>query len=269
MATPTLERTPGRSRPRYARVGLLGMGLLTATVMVFLLLALARIPEDAGFIAVMLAVVGIGTVLAWRFDATWSRIVALVVTLAMAFMAFWVAFGLLHPASFFDFVPAVTFVAGVGLSLFGNIAAIVQRRRQHLDPRTGPAERRIEQVTIGVVVLAVLASGVLSVLGRTSVDEATAADAVAVEMASFAFEPGTVEASGGQELLVHNSDPFMHDIAVPELGIDAVNVAPGSDLLVEVPATPGTYVVYCTLHSDVTDADPDPDKQMVASLTVR
>jgi plastocyanin len=269
MATPTLERGPGRVRPRYARTGLLGLGLITGTLLVFLALILTLFPEEVAFVLPMVAVAAVATGLVWKFDATWSRIVGAVATVGLAAMLFWVVFGLAHPASFFDFVPAVAFLVGVGLSLFGNIAAIVQRRRQHLDAKAGSTERRVEQVAVGVVVLAVLVSGVLSVLGRSSVDEAVAADAVAVDMANFAFEPPSIEASSGQQLLVHNSDPFVHDIAVPELGIEAVTVPPGSDVLVDVPATAGTYVVYCTLHSNTDDADPDPEDQMVTSLTVR
>jgi plastocyanin len=269
MATPTLERGLGRARPRYARTGLLGLGLITATLVVFLALILTMFPDEVMFVLPLLVVAAVATGLVWRFDATWSRVVGAVVTVGLAVMLFWVAFGLAHPASFFDFVPAVAFVVGVGLSLFGNIAAIVQRRRQHIDAKAGPTERRVEQIAVGVIVVAVVASGVLSLMARTSVDDAVAADAVAVEMTNFTFEPATIEVSSGQQLLVHNGDPFMHDLAIPELGVEAVNVAPGSDALVDIPATAGTYVVYCTLHSDTSDGSPDAEEQMVASLTVR
>lgn len=269
MTTPTLGRDRGRTRPRYARTGLLGLALITITTLVFTALVVTMFPEEAAFILPMAAVAAVATGLVWRFDATWARVVGVVATLGIAAMMFWVAFGLLYPASFFDFVPAVMFVLGVLLSLFGNIAAIVQRRREHLDASAGPTERRLEQLAIGVVVLAVLASGLLSVVGRSSVDEAAAADAVPLDMASFVFEPDPVEVAGGGRVLVHNSDPFMHDIAVPELGIDAVDVPAGSDVLIDVPAAPGAYTIYCTLHSDIDDAAPDPEEQMVASLVVR
>jgi plastocyanin len=268
MATPTITRSEERLRPRYARTGLLGLGLITATMAVFTVLVIVRFPEEAGFIVPMLVVAGIATGLVWRFDTTWARVVGAVATVALAVMLFWVAFGLMYPSSFFDFVPAVMFVTGVVLSLFGNIAAIVQRRRQHLDAHAGPSERHLEQVAVGLVVLAVLVSGVLTFVGRSSVDEAAAADAVPVDMDNFEFVPAAIEAGAGQQLLVHNADPFMHDIAVPELGIEAMAVAPGSDVLVDVGTETGTFVVYCTLHSDVSDPSPDGD-QMVASLTVR
>lgn len=271
MGAPTLDRveTAGeRARPRHARTGLLGLGLISATMLIFMGLVVTTFPEEAGFIAPFLVGALVATGLVWRFDATWARVVGAVVTLVLAVMMFWVAFGLLHPVAFFDFVPGVMFVLGVGLSLFGNIAAIVQTRRGHLEAR---AERhwRLEQVTLGVVLLAIVVSGTMSLLGRTSVDAAAAADAVPVEMTGFEFEPAMIEVTGGEQLLVRNSDPFIHDIAVPGLDIDPVNVTPGSEVLVDVPAAPGTYVVYCTLHSNTSEAAPDPEHAMVGSLVVR
>jgi plastocyanin len=248
---------------------LLGLGLITGTLLVFLGLVLTQFPEEAGFVVPLLVGAAVATGLVWRFDTTWARIVGVVVTLALAFMMFWVAFGLAYPASFFDFVPAVAFVLGVVLSLFGNIAAIVQRRKDHIDLRAQPTERHLEQAAIGIVVVAVLVSGVMSFLGRESVEETAAADAVAVEMTGFAFEPQQIEVAGGGQLLVHNSDAFMHDIAVPDLGIDAVTVSPGSEVLLDVPAEAGVYNVYCTLHSDTGDTQPDPEEQMAATLQVR
>lgn len=272
MGAPTLERTeatPERTRPRHARTGLLGLGLVTTALLVFTALALIVFPEEVGFILPMLAGALVGTGVVWRSDALWARIVGVVITLALALMMFWVAFGLLQPASFFDFVPAVMFVLGVGLSLFGNIAAMVQRRRGHLEAR---AERswRLEQVVVGVIALAVVGSGVTSLVGRTNVDATAAADASPVEMTGFEFEPELVEASAGGQLLVRNSDPFVHDIAVPALDIDPVTVTPGSEVLVDLPDTAGTFVVYCSLHSDVDEPAPDREEgSMVTSLVVR
>ena len=267
MGTPVLDRP--RLRPRYARIGLLGLSLISATMLVFTGLVVARLPEEAGFILPMLALALVATGLVWAFDTTWARVVGIVVPLGLAVMMFWIAFGLLHPASFFDFVPAVMFLLGVGLALFGNVAAIVQRRRQHLDARATPTERHVEQAAVSLVVVAVVVSGALSLLARTSVDEAVAADAVEVEMVEFVFEPALIEVTGGAQLHVVNRDPFLHDIAVPDLGIETVDVPAGSDVLVDVPATPGTYVAYCTLHSNTADTAPDPEEQMVATLVVR
>jgi plastocyanin len=271
MGAPTLDRVETaaeRMRPRHARTGLLGLGLITVTLAVFTVLILVTFPEEIGFIAPFLVGALVATGLVWRFDTTWARIVGAVVTLALAVMMFWMVFGLFHPAAFFEFVPSVMFLLGVGLSLFGNVAAIVQKRRGHLEARSD-RHWRLEQVVLGVVGLAIVVSGVMTLVGRTSVEPVDAADAVPVEMTNFEFEPALIEVTGGEQLLVRNSDPFMHDIAVPALDVDAVAVTPGSEVLVDIPAAPGTYLVYCTLHSNTDDASPDPEEQMVASLVVR
>lgn len=268
MAAPAFEVAEGRVRPRYARLGLLGLGLITIALTIFAALVVLRFPDEAAFFLPLWAAAVAATVVVWRFDATWARIVGGVVALGLAVMMFWVAFGLMYPSSFFDFVPAVLFVLGVGLALFGNIAAMMQQRRHHLDPHAGPTERRAMQVVIGIVILAVAVSGVLSMLGRTTVDDAQTAGATPLAMTDFSFEPVTVEVAGGGQLLVRNDDPFVHDVAVPAIDLDPVIVSPGSEVLIDVPDARGTYVLYCTLHSDVSDSAPDAEEQMVATLVV-
>jgi plastocyanin len=269
VTTPVISGATGTTevagRPPLATLGLLGLTLLTATLLVFGALVAFMFPEEAGFILPPLAIVGIVTALVWRKGATWTHVLGVLATLALGAMMFWIAFGLAHPASFFDFVPSVMFVLGVVLSLVGNIGAIA--RRKHRRPASG-TEQRVLQATVGIVVVAVLASGTMSLLGRDQVDPATVPDAIAVGMSNFEFEPLAIEAPAGGQLLVHNGDAFMHDFAIPALDIHA-DVRPGSRVLIDVPTTPGTYVVYCTLHSDTSDPDPDPDGAMVARLTVR
>jgi plastocyanin len=252
-------RTPG------AAAGLLGLALLTATTVIFGGLIVVMFPEELGFISVPLLIIGAVTLLSWRLDATWPRVVAVLATLGLGAMMFWAAFGLAHPSSFFDFVPAVLFVLGVVLSLGGNGTAIVRRN----SPRATPGrEHRIQQVAVGIVLLAVAVSGTLAVFGRDAIDPSTAPDATPVGMGDFAFEPTAIEARAGGQLLIHNGDAFVHDFTVPALDL-AVTVNPGSSDLLDVPAAPGTYVAYCTLHSDPGDPDPDPEEAMVARLTVR
>lgn len=269
MAAPAFKSAERSVRPRYARLGLLGLGLIAVALTIFATLVALRFPDEAAFILPMWLAAVAATAVVWRFNATWARIVGGVVALALGVMMFWVAFGLMYPSSFFDFVPGVLFVLGVALALFGNIAAIVQQRRQHLDPHAGPTERRVAEAVIGLVIVAVVVSGVLTVMGQSTVEEAAAAGATPLTMVDFVFEPTTIDVSGGGQLVVRNDDPFMHDIAVPALDLDPVSVSPGSSVLIEVPNARGTFVVYCTLHSNVTDSAPDPEEQMVATLVVR
>jgi plastocyanin len=258
MGTETLGVEERTGRPRYARTGLLGLYLITATMALFGVIVLLQMPEEAGFVLPLVAVAAVTTFLVWRFEATWAHVLGAVIAVAAALMLFWVAFGLAHPSSLFDFVPAVMFVIGVPLALGGNIAAIVQRRRGVIETGTSRPERRLAVVTLGIVAVALVGSAVLAALARSTVDEALAADATRVDMTGFEFEPGAIEVGAGESLLVHNADPFMHDFVVTELGIEEV-VTPGSDVLIEVPDAPGSYVVYCTLHSDTSDPQPDPE----------
>lgn len=268
MATPTIEREGQRTRPRYARLATLGMGLVTATVVLMGIPAFLQIADARGFVATLLAVAVLGTALVWRFDALWARLLSMVACLAVAMMMFWAVFGLFQPANVVEFVAAVMFVLGVPLALVGNVLAMVARRRGRLAAAASPAERHVLQAVAGIVALAVVASSALYVTTRETVDETLAAGAVEVEMTGFEFEPAAIEVVGGDQVLVRNRDAFTHDFTVPELDLETA-VGPGSSVLLDVDAPAGSYVVYCTLHSDVDDPEPDPEDNMVATLVVR
>jgi plastocyanin len=272
MATPTLERmeprTERRTRPRYARLATLGMGLLTASLVILGAPAFLQIADARGFVLTVLAVAVVGTVLVWRSDALWARLLGILATVGVAMMMFWAAFGLLQPQSFFEFVAGVTFVLGVPLALAGNILAIVHRRRGNLEATATSGERQVMRIVAGAVVLAVVGSSVLALTTRESVDEAVAASAAEVEMRGFEFDPQGIEVVSGDQLVIRNRDAFVHDFVVPDLGIEVV-VNPGSSTSLDIDAARGSYVVYCSLHSDTGDPNPDPADSMVALLTVR
>ena len=199
-----------------------------------------------------------GAWLAGRFG-TWSKIVGILLTLLTVLAGFWLAFGLSAIASPADFVPAVLFVLGVGLSLMGGIQAIRARNRPGVG--VAPAEgraRSLPAVSAVVVVLAAAVSLTAHVAGRQTVDVAAAADAAPVTMGAFAFTDAQVTVAAGPDaaLLVSNRDAFLHDLAIPEHGI-AATVNPGSQALLDVSGlAAGTYTFYCTLHSDTRDPDP-------------
>jgi plastocyanin len=272
MATPTLERmeprTERRTRPRYARLATLGMGLLTVSIVVLGVPAALQVSDARGFVLTLLAATVVGTVLVWRSDALWARLLGMLVCVGVAMMMFWAAFGLLQPQSVFEFVAGVTFVLGVPLALAGNILAIVQRRRGNLEATATSGERHVMQIVAGVVVLAVVASSVLALTTRESVDDAVAAGAVEVEMTGFEFAPQGIEVVSGDQLVIRNRDAFVHDFVVPDLDIEVV-VNPGSSTSLDIDVARGSYVVYCSFHSDTGDPNPDPDEAMVALLTVR
>lgn len=247
-----------RAHARYSRVAATGLVLVALAPMLMLAVALSTgmaLGEEGPFLAVAAVVPLIAAALAWRFG-TWSKIVAIVVALLAAGGLFWIAFGLAFPTSFGDFVPAVTFVVGVVLTLGGAGAAIVHRRRGNVAIELATGERRIMTGATAVVAVAAVVSGLLSFLAGGA---AAGVSGTAVSMTDFAFGETAYTVPAGEEatLVVHNSDGFMHDIVIPDLGVAKTQVLPGADQVVTVPAAEsGTYTVYCSLHSDLSNPDP-------------
>ena len=256
-----------RLRPVYTGVAAFGLLLIALAPMLIIVIGLAsglRLDgETMTFLLPPAILAAAAAALVWRFG-TWAKVVGALVSVLAALGMFFLAFGIAVPASFGDFVPGLVFALGVLIGLGGSIAAIVQGRRGHLRAEATTGERRIITGVTGVIVIAALASAILWFTSRSTVDAATAD--VTATMHDFAFQEGTYQVASGDTLLVHNSDGFMHDFTVHELGI-AAEVAPGSGELVEMPDQPGTYVIYCTLHSDpeATDAS---DGDMVATLVI-
>lgn len=78
-----------------------------------------------------------------------------------------------------------------------------------------------------------------------------------VAMVGQRFDPVTIRVrSSAPQVQVHNADLYLHDIALPETGM-LVRVGPDRTTTVDFGGVgPGTYTVYCTLHSDMTESDP-------------
>lgn len=255
-----------RARPVYTSLGAFGLVLLgLAPTLLFVIGAATGLDLGGGmFFLIGTAISWLAAALVWRFG-TWAKILGVVAAVVMVMGFFWLAFGLVYPASFGDFTPAVMFVLGVVLALFGCVAAVVQSRRKRL--ATGPTggERRVILASTAVVAAAAVISAGLWAATRSSVD--TAGAEVAAEMHDFAFDQDAYEVTAGQTLGVHNADGFVHDFTVHELDI-AQTLLPGEDAVIDIPDRPGTYTIYCTLHSDPAATDAD-DGDMVATLVVR
>lgn len=214
----------------------------------------------AVFTVLLLAAAG----LVWRFG-TWAKIVGLLLALLTAFMGFWIAFGLAFPAAFVDFVPGLLLPVGLLMAVAGSVAGIVAKRRGRTSAEVTAGERRLATTVLTIVVLAAAVSGALSLTSRNVVDGAAAAASATMHNLEFA-EDG-YEVAAGETIAVHNSDPFVHDFAVPGLGIEPVIILPGSSQLIEIGGDPGTYTIYCTLHSDPSATDAS-EGDMVATLIV-
>lgn len=265
----------GRPKSKYTRVAVLGFLMLAASMVFWVTGGLLAGQTLGGGEAAMfggVVLVGLaGAAVEWRFG-TAGKSVGIVLALAPLVAMFWVAFSLFAPASFSEFGGAVLFVAG-GLSALGfSIAGIVKRREVATHATRG--ETRAMQIMVGIVALALVASAILTLTGRTSVDAAAAAGATQATMENFKFAPGTYEATAGEpaKFVIHNSDAFVHDFAIEALGVSTGLINPGSQQLVEFTAAEaGEYRIRCTLHSgaDTPDSEASVNGDMSALLVVK
>ena len=245
--------SPGESsdtdRTAHSTTQSLGLGLITAALLTVVVLTLILFDgEDVAFFAVPATVGVVVTFLVWRFDKLWARILGIVATVVLALAAFFLAFGLFQPFSPIEFIVGVGFVMGVLLSLYGGVRTLIAGRKGISGPTRG--ETRIRTGVLAVMGVAAVFSVVGFFATRTSVSEAEAAGATALDMVQFEFDPSASSVSEGGSLLVTNSDPFAHDFTLKDLDI-YVHVGPGSEVIVELTAAPpGTYDYYCSLHSD-------------------
>lgn len=188
------------------------------------------------------------TVVVWRFDALWARIVGIASTIAILLTSFWLAFGIFQPFSPVEFVSGLAFLIGVVLSLTGGVRAILAGRRGTVGRSKGEAKQL--QTVLGILGIAAVVSVVGFAATRTTVSDLEAEGAVVVDMTDFVFNPEATRVAAGGKLLVTNSDMFVHDFTLEEFDI-AVTIGPRSETLIEVPtASPGTFEYLCTLHSD-------------------
>lgn len=251
---------PVTERAAHATTQIFGLMLLTTATVAAAVIGLLFTEGEGTFIpsAVIAAAV---TWVVWRFDRTWATVIGIVGTLAATLGLFFLAFGVFQIFSPVEFIVGVMLVLGFFISLVAGIMVLVARFRNRMAPVA--AGRRFRRTVIGVVgVLAVVSIGGF-VLTRSTVSEAEAQGAVAVDMAKFEFEPGNTTVSQGQNLLVTNSDPFAHDFTLDEFGVYQY-FGPGSDGVVDLGSVPpGTYTYVCSLHTD-----PNTGEGMTGQLTI-
>ncbi len=266
MDTTTTHPETAAPEPQPRGTALATVGLLMAAAGPILMIAATLVfgldTDDAAFFAVP-SVLGLAGAALMRRRSTAARVVAVVMALAVAVMLFWTAFGLFLPASFFDFVPGVLVLPG---SLLAVVAGITSVRAAKRDRPVGPGERRTATVVLAGVGVLALASAVLTVAGRDTVDAEAAANAdLTVDMADFEFDRASYDVPAGGTVLVRNSDPFAHTFTVEALGVD-VDLGPDSEKLVTLPDSPGTYVLICEPHTS--DAEDPSADDMAAEITV-
>ncbi len=256
---------PGTGTARWARLASVALVMVATGPLLMLAAGLLwglDVSDEVGFFLATAVGAALAAFLIRRARLA-ARIVALVLGLAAGVMLFWTAFGLAQPKSFFDFVPGLLVLPGALLALVAGIGAIRAQRRGDLTTAIQHGERRGIAIVLGLVGVLAVASAIGTVAGRTTVDDSRA-DAV-VDMKDFKFTHDGYEIAGGSTVLVKNKDPFVHTFTIDALDID-VTVGPGSEKLIEIPDEPGSFIVYCTLHTESSD-DPGPD-DMAADLTV-
>lgn len=261
-ATPT---TTGAEKARWTRLATLGFSMAAAAPAIMLIAgaAFGLDLNDATFLLIPIVVLATVAFLVWRFG-TWAKVVGIVLGLLGGLVFFWLIFGLFVPSSFFDFVPGVLFMPGVLLGIASSWAAIRAARRSHVTPRAEGGETRGIRIAVAAVATLAVLSGVLTVVGRSTADPA--GTTAQLSQKDFDFTPKEVTVAGGSTIYVENDDPFFHTFTVDELGIDEAFTV-GSSKVIEIPDEPGTYIFYCTPHSDTESPDPD-DEDMAGVLVV-
>jgi plastocyanin len=260
-----IESAEARVRARWTDLATLGL-LLSASGAILLLVAIAVFglnPDERPFLLIVGGVAIVGTVLVRRFGA-WGKVVGCVVALGLLMSLFWTAFGLSSFPSFFDFMPAVLVVPGAILALAACTSSIVAGRRGHRAAAAAGGERTAIRIAIALVVVLAVASGLLTLTGRSTVG-ASGFESTVV-MKSFKFNGESYVLRPGTTVLVRNDDPFVHTFTVDALGINK-RTNPGDRLLVRVPAHPGTFILYCTLHTS-NPTNPKPD-DMAAKVVIQ
>jgi plastocyanin len=252
-------------RARWTNLAALGLTFSAAgAILLILAITAFRLNPQERPILLAVAAVGLaGAAVVWRFG-WWAKVVGCVVAVAMVMVLFWTAFGITSFNSFFDFMPAVLVVPGALLAFVSCISAIVAGRRGHTGETTTGRERGGIRVVAGLVTLLAVMSGVLTLTSRSTVGAAGAESTVV--MNSFKFTAKRYVLRPGSTVLIRNDDPFVHTFTIDALGIDK-RTQPGSRLIVDVPNRPGTFILYCTLHTS-DPKHPKPD-DMAASITVR
>jgi hypothetical protein len=254
--------------PAGTRLAVLGLLMISAAGAIWLVAGLIwglDLGDSAGFLIPTIVLPAVAALLVWRFG-TWARIVGIIVALLAIGMLWFTAFGLLEPDSVFDFVGGLLVVPGAVIAIVGCVQAVRAGRRGELRSRREGGEGRAINVIVAVVAGLAVLSAVVTFVGRSTVDASQADGEVALK--DFGFEVGGAEGvtvTGGDILYVANEDPFHHTFTVDELGID-VPFGPSSQELIEVPAQPGTYTLYCRPHTSNPD-DPAED-DMATTLTV-
>ena len=206
-----------------------------------------------GIIALVASLVVAGLV--WRFGR-WLHFLAVLVGVGswLLFSVF-ISYDAASFKTFFFFAPAViALVAGLIAFICGPLAFFQSRRPS---PRVSPTalEGSIFGIVTVVVVGVVIASGVVSIVGRGSVSAAERVGTIVLLMEDTEFKPDRLIVPAGRRvtLVVDNADIVVHTLTIGDLELSHA-LAGRSSKLVELPEMqPGQYKYTCGVpgHEDM------------------
>jgi plastocyanin len=237
----------GNGRTKHSATQAFGLTLIAASLVSVAILSVVALDSDSLAMLAAFAVVSVvAAIVVWRFDRLWARVVGVIGTV-ISLGLFFMAFGIGQPLSPVEFVTGLAYTLGVVVAFVGGIRAIRAGRRGEF----GVAHdgRRVRIVALGVIGIGAVVSVAGLLMTRETVDAGEASGATVVTMNNVEFEPASPAIPSGGRLLLHNSDPFVHDFTLDALGIK-VMVGPGSEAIVDLgSAASGTYPFVCSLHS--------------------
>ncbi|MGB7858909.1 MAG: cupredoxin domain-containing protein [Acidimicrobiia bacterium] len=250
-----------RERTTHGSLQLLGLTMMSLAIVTLIAVSLLILgdTEEIGLF-VLVGVVSIAvTFVVWRFDTTWARIVGLIGALAVGAIVWWLAFGVFQIFSPIEFIVGLAMFLGILLALIWGVMALVSGMKDRVGPTR--TDRALRTGVLGLIGVLSVVSIVGFIFTRETVSAAEAAGATSLNMVDFEFDPSETVTDG--KLLIHNADPFAHDLTIEDLDV-LVYVGPGSDAIVDLSsAAPGTYDYFCSLHTD-----PSTGEGMTGQITI-
>lgn len=237
---------PASPRPRvptsWSLLTRWGLGVLTA--LGALGLAAGAVLGALPFSGPVLLVAGGGLGLSlWR----WKRglVPAGLVGLAAALALGTNVFGLRHPNSAFDFVPALFALIGGGAAALGAVGGILARIRRTERVPT-PRQRRRLRMASGALAAALVVSAVLTVVARPTTTLDDGREATFVLNRTDVFFPRVVQVDASDAVVVvRNDDDYAHTFTAFDVGVD-VYIGPRAERTIEIAdVRPGTYRLTC------------------------
>jgi plastocyanin len=101
---------------------------------------------------------------------------------------------------------------------------------------------------LGVVVVALLASGALVAGGVAGASAPSKSKANTVTIKNFKFSPSTLNVNAGAKVTVKNSDDSTHTFTANKGAFDTGDIDGGSSKSVTIKKS-GTYAYHCNIHN--------------------